>query len=359
MTKQNGAEILLDDRGVCNLTEVNLTAFLRTDIHGNVTVDRIALEDAVKIATRVGVRQTNVTLDLEEWDKVQKRDRLTGVSLSGVMDFEAALGWADIDYDAGSGYLETLSISPLLAELLEELQMVANDEAMQYAKEMRVPAPLLTTTIKPSGTISKLPMISSGVHKSRAPYFIRRVRITSSDPLAKVMLDTGFPVYPSVTSNGPNEQELKAMKPFELAQELQKSNTWIVEFPIRTSAHDNSSKESAVSQLGRYLDFQQYWTDHNTSITIQFSPDEVDALIDMLLAHWDNYVAVSFMPKDTTAYPQLPEEEIDEAEYSRRASTLEHITPYMIVEALKELERENLMSDLEDQECATGACPIR
>lgn len=271
------------------------------------------------------------------------------------MDFEAALGWQRRE---GQRW-ETLSISDELADLLIDLRYTANQEALRYAKEMRIPAPLLVTTEKPSGTISKMPMISSGVHKSRAPYFIRRVRITASDPLAKVMLDAGYPVYPSVTSNGPTEQELKEMKPFELAQELQKSNTWVIEFPVKTSAKDKSSDESAISQLGRYLDFQRYWTDHNTSITIQFSEDEIDDLIDMLLEYWDEYVAVSFLPKDTTAYPQLPEEIIDEFEYNRRAVSVEHINQHEIVESLKELERDNMMSDLLDADCIGGSCPVR
>lgn len=351
------AEILLADRGVCNLTEINMAAFLTKDSY-----DRDGLFRAVELATRIGLRQTNVNLDLQEWDKVQKRDRLTGVSLSGMMDFESGMGW---DTETGdtvkldtASWAMPLSISKKLAELLQELNKVANDEAIQYAKEMRVPTPLLVTTVKPSGTISKLPMISSGAHRSRAPFFIRRVRITSSDPLAKVMLDAGYPVYPSVTSNGPTEVQLKAMKPFELAAELQKSSTWVIEFPVATNATMRSSEESAISQLGRYLDLQRYWTDHNTSITIEFDASEVGELVDMLLENWDDYVAVSFMPKDTTAYPQLPEEPITEHEYLSRAAAL-HSTPRDIVEALNEVERENKMSELLDADCAGGACPIR
>jgi len=202
-------------------------------------------------------------------------------------------------------------------------------------------------------------MISSGAHMSRAPYFIRRVRITSSDPLAKVMLDAGYPVYPLVIQNGPTEQQLKAMKPFELAAELQKSNTWVIEFPIATNTKMKSSEQTAINQLGRYLDLQKHWTDHNTSITIEFNKDEVEELIDMLLDNWDDYVAVSFMPKDTTAYPQLPEEPITEIEYLERAAKLTHITSRDIVEALKEIERENKMSELLDPDCVNGACPIR
>jgi ribonucleoside-diphosphate reductase alpha chain/ribonucleoside-triphosphate reductase len=351
------AEILLADRGVCNLTEVNLMAFIHYDTEGNPKVNHEALIRAVELATRIGLRQTNVTLDLPEWDKIQKRDRLTGVSLSGIMDFEAALGWRE--NNTALDDWKTYSISAELAVLLDDLHFAANQEAIRYAKEMRVPTPLLVTTIKPSGTISKLPMISSGAHRSRAPYYIRRVRITSSDPLAKVMLDAGYPVYPSVVSGGPTEAQLKTMKPFELAQALQKSSTWVIEFPIKSDTTMRSSDESAISQFGRYLDLQHYWTDHNTSITIEFSPDEVDSLVDMLLEHWDEYVAVSFMPKDTTAYPQLPEEPITEEEYYLRAGKLAHINNTQIIEALKELERENLMSELIDSDCASGACPVR
>lgn len=350
------AEILLDDRGVCNLTEVNMMAFVHYDVHGNAKLDHEGLFRAVELATRIGLRQTNVTLDLPEWDVTQKRDRLTGVSLSGIMDFESAMGWSKKD-DVQKW--DTFSISSELADLLHELRYTANMQALQYAKEMRVPAPLLVTTIKPSGTISKLPMISSGAHRSRAPYFIRRVRITASDPLAQVMLNAGYPVYPSVTSNGPTQKQLYEMKPFELAQELQKSNTWVIEFPVKTSATVRSIDQTAIEQLGRYLDIQRYWTDHNTSITIEFAPEEVDELVDMLLENWDEYVAVSFMPKDVTAYPQLPEEPITEDEYSWRADKLANINPQDIVEALTEIERENAMTELLDADCAGGACPIR
>lgn len=347
------AEILLADRGVCNLTEVNMAAFIDSSYPEG--YNKNALFRAVELATRIGLRQTNVNLDLAEWDKVQKRDRLTGVSLSGMMDFESALGWQKSNEQTW----DTFSISDELADLLRDLNYTANQQAIYYAKEMRVPTPLLVTTVKPSGTISKLPMISSGAHMSRAPYFIRRVRITASDPLAKVMLDSGYPVYPLVVQNGPTEAQLKAMKPFELAQELQKSNTWVIEFPVATNATMKSSEQTAISQLGRYLDLQKHWTDHNTSITIEFNPDEVDDLVDMLLENWDDYVAVSFMPKDTNAYPQLPEEPITDVEYLERAAKLTHINSRDIVEALKEIERENKMSELLDADCAGGACPVR
>lgn len=121
-----------------------MMAFVHYDIEGNAKLDVIGLTEAVKLATRIGLRQTNVTLDLPEWEKVQKRDRLTGVSLSGVMDFESAMGWVK---DSNTDEWQTHSISEALAILLDQLNWEANQEALRYAREMRVPAPLLVTTV--------------------------------------------------------------------------------------------------------------------------------------------------------------------------------------------------------------------
>lgn len=325
-------------------------------IHNN-EVQYTELENAIRLATRIGLRQTNITLDLPEWDTIQKRDRLIGVSLSGVMDFQDALGWVQKPH--GDTTYTTHSISTELAILLSRLKLIAESEALRYASEMRIPAPLLSLTIKPSGTISKLPTISAGIHRNRAPYYIRRVRITSSDPLAKVMLNAGFPVYPLVTSQGYTEAQYYEMKPYELAIELQKAHTWVIEFPVKTSATQRSMDESAVSQFGRYLDFQRYWTTHNTSVTIEFAPEEIPDLVEMLLQHWNEYVGVSFIMKNTTAYPQLPEQVITEEEYLRRYAQIQHITPSKILEDLQTIEFENAMTELLDADCIGGACPIR
>lgn len=331
------AEILLDSRGTCNLTEVNLMAFVDED--GK--IDYTGLRRAVGIATRIGMRLTNVDIELAGWDAVQKRDRLTGVSLTGIMD---AVDKAGLDEDA-------------LVELLDTLNADANEWARQYAHEMRTPSPLLVTTVKPSGTISQLPTVSSGVHRAFAPYYIRRVRIASTDPLARVMLDLGFPVYPEATYMVP--ERYAVLPPFEKMDALRNASTWVIEFPVRTAARVRAADESAVQQFRRYLLLQSSWTDHNTSITITFSPDEVPALIDELLSNWDDYVAVSFLPKDTTAYPLMPYEEITEAEYNERRAAIAQVHPDLITGLLTEYENGNLATELTDADCIGGACPVR
>lgn len=333
------AEILLDDRGVCNLTEVNLRAFV--DTSGG--IDYEGLFKAVRLATRIGLRQTNTTLDLPEWDFVQKRDRLTGVSLDGVMDF----------VDAHNATEENL------IHLLQLLRRDANDEARQYAYHMRVPQPLLVTTIKPSGTISKLPGISSGIHRGRAPYYIRRVRITASDPLAKAMYDAGYRIYPENNSNGPSVEAFDSMGAVDKWAALNAANTWVIEFPVQSATKVAVDSESAIEQFERYLLFQRHWTDHNTSITINFSPNEVDALVDSILENWHSYVAVSFLPKDTTAYPLLPEEPITAEEFEERSIEIYDINPHYIEKLLTQYEVKDQASELLDPSCDTGICPVR
>src|SRR5690625_1695642 len=103
-------------------------------------------------------------LELPHWDKVQQRDRLLGTSMTGVKDAMALL---DMDEEEE-------------AALLDELKRISRNEADSYAKELRVNAPLLATTVKPEGTISQVAGgVSSGLHWSHSPYYIRRIRINA------------------------------------------------------------------------------------------------------------------------------------------------------------------------------------
>src|SRR5690606_17396350 len=72
--------------------------------------------------------------------------------------------------------------------------------------------------------------------------------------------------------------------------------------------------ESAVDQLERYKTWMTSYVDHNCSITISYSPDEVDDIVKWLDENWDDYVGVSFIyrndPTKTAAdlgYLYLPQ----------------------------------------------------
>jgi ribonucleoside-diphosphate reductase alpha chain/ribonucleoside-triphosphate reductase len=349
------AEILLAPNGVCNLSEVNVAAFVKYE-DNRYRLDVEELSEAIRLATRVGLRMTNVNLELPHWDEVQKRDRLTGVSLTGYVEAMDALG-VDTSNDSSLVPVVDDFFDVTLGSLLLTMNRVANKEAVAYASEMRIPAPLLVTTVKPSGTISQLPTVSSGAHSSYAPYYIRRVRISSFDPLAKTMLAVGYPVYPEATTMRP--EDFSKLSNFEKMKVLDTAQTWVVEFPIKTSATRSANTESALEQLRRYFILQDCWTDHNTSITITFSPEEVDGLIDAILEDWDSYIGVSFLPKNTTAYPLMPYEEITLEQYAKRKNEVEHISWQRIVNELTLRESDLSADDEFDPDCVGGACPVR
>lgn len=97
------------------------------------SIDLIALGEAQKLSTRAGMRMTLVDLELPEWDKIHKRDRLAGCSLTGTQD-------------AFAKYSEEEE-----RQVLSFMRDVANKTARDYAYDLRIPIPLLVTTVKPEG----------------------------------------------------------------------------------------------------------------------------------------------------------------------------------------------------------------
>jgi adenosylcobalamin-dependent ribonucleoside-triphosphate reductase len=171
-------EILLDSNGLCNLTTINVAAFVLPDG----TLDEEGLYEAQKLSARAGYRMTCVELEIPDWNYVQHRDKLLGCSLTGWQDMINKVG---LSRDAQS-------------QVLEDLREVAVSAAKIYAEEIGENVPLLVTTVKPEGTLSQLPTVSSGVHYSHSPYYIRRVRINADDPLSFVCEELGYPIFPEV-----------------------------------------------------------------------------------------------------------------------------------------------------------------
>ena len=347
------SEVLCSDRGMCNLSTVNVKAHI---VDGY--LDHTALMHSVRLATRVGMRLTNVDMSLPEWDAVQKRDRLIGVSMTGWMDAIESFDGDEIVYRFDGGV--SLGESP--ENLLRTMRREVDEEADEYAYEMRIPRPLLTTTVKPEGSLSQLPSVSSGLHRPWAPYFVRRVRISSADPLARTMLYMNYSVYPEVGQWDSGESDpWKAVEKFDSLDPagkqgaLSQASTWVVEFPQKSEAKMTSQDEPAVDQLSRYFAFQRHYTSHNTSISVYVGDDEWDAVTRMVWDNWDDFVGISFLPKQQTAYALAPYEEISEAEYLRRVSNAAPFDRAFLDAVEKSEWEEEIIGD----ECATGACPIR
>ncbi len=310
-------EILLDNKGLCNLTTVNVFAFVdkegRLDIPG--------LLKAQRLSARSSYRMTCVELELPMWNNVQQRDKLLGCSITGWMDMVNATGLT-VDEQK---------------HLLSQMRDAARKEAEMYAAELGGGTPVLVTTVKPEGTLSQLPVVSSGVHYSHSPYYIRRVRINAHDPLVKVCEELGYAVFP------------------EVGQDIETCTTKVVEFPVKAPNGKTKYDVTAIEQLETYKMFMEHYVDHNCSITVHVRPHEWEAVEEWVYENWDDTVALSFLPLEDSFYQLLPYEAIDEAEYEKRVAEMKPFRPSLITK----YEKEEVAIDLGTEGCETGACPVR
>lgn len=309
-------EILLRDRGVCNLSELNLMGFVKED--GSYNKDEI-LKAHSHVAT-IGYRVATVELELNEWDIVNSEDRLTGCSLTGVMDFRNATGISDEEF----------------IKLLQDLRNTVHDTTNALADKLRMNRPKLATAIKPSGTVSQLPTVSSGMHYSHSPYYIRRVRITASDPLAEALAENGFTWHP------------------EIGQTIEEHVTKVFEFPVKSPDGRTKYDVSAIEQLELYKMVMQHYVDMNASNTIHVRDNEWEDVANWVYENWDSVVGITFLSLDDNFYQLAPYEAIDEKTYHELMKT----TPKLDMNILKKYETFEEF-ELSEGDCEGGACPVK
>lgn len=314
-------EILLDNKGLCNLTTINAMGAIRYN-EGVPILDMSKLEQMQRLSVRASIRMTLLELELENWNFVHKRDVLVGASITGWKDAMDAL-----NYNTESE-----------VKLLEYLSYIAREEAMVYCTTLRIPLPLLITTVKPEGTLSQVANgVSSGLHTSYAPYYIRRIRINSNDPLVKAARELGWTISP------------------EVGQDIETARTLVIDFPVKSTASKTSKEQTAIEQLENYFRFQESYTDHNSSITIYVGEDEWDDVTNMIYDMWDDFIGVSFLPKDNGTYELAPYEEITKEKYEELTASMEDFD----VSILQYFEYAETMKDAENMSgCDTGACPV-
>lgn len=309
-------EILLDSHGLCNLTTLNVMAFVKDGV-----LDEKGLLEAQELSARAGYRMTCRELEIHRWNMVQQRDRLLGCSLTGWQDMVNAVG---LDRDGQ-------------IELLKKLRQTAHDAADKMADRLGGSRPLLVTTVKPEGTLSLLPTVSSGVHYSHAPYYIRRIRISATDPLCKVCEDLEYPIFP------------------EVGQDPENPVTKVVEFPVKAPEGMVKADVSAIQQLENYKMFMEYYVDHNCSITVHVRENEWEEVEEWVWQNWDDIVALSFLSYDDNFYELLPYEAISKEEYEKRKAAMRPFNPSL----LSKYEYEETELDIGDSGCVNGVCPVR
>ena len=307
------SEIILRPNQFCNLSEVVARA--------DDTLETLSYK--VKLATILGTFQATLT-DFDYiravWKRNTEEEALLGVSLTGIMDNDVLAGRCG---------------NQMLAEWLEELKSVAVETNKKWASVLGINTSVAITCVKPSGTVSQLVDSASGIHDRYAPYYIRRVRADSKDPLAKFMKERGFPCE---EANG-------------------KPETWVFSFPI--GAPDGCSfteSRSAIEQLEHWKIYQEYWCEHKPSVTIYYSDDEFLAVGDWVWKNFDAISGISFLPRgDGHVYVQAPYEEITKEEYEQMFAMMPKDVDWS---GLSVYEVEDTTTGTQTLSCSAGVCEL-
>lgn len=301
-------EIILRSKQFCNLSEV---VARKED-------DEATLMRKVRIATILGTYQSTLTKFgylSKEWKENCDAERLLGVSVTGQWD-------------------SPLSRNP---EMLKKLRNEAIRVNKIYAKRFGVSESTCITAVKPSGTVSQTVDCASGMHPRHAPYYIRRVRISATDSLFKMMKDQGVPYHPEV---GQNHDD---------------ANTFVLEFPMRAPEGAICKDDiSAIDQLEHWKIVKLNYTEHNPSVTISVGENEWIQVAHWLYQNWDIVGGLSFLPRTNHVYQLAPYEAIDEKTYNELIKKMPDFDFSKIV--TYELRDETEVK--RELACVSGVCDI-
>ena len=301
-------EIILQSKQFCNLSEVVARADDTEE----------SLLRKVRIATILGTYQSTLTYFpylSKEWRKNCEKERLLGVSITGQWDSKLARD----------------------PKILEKMKQVAIDTNKKYAKHFGIEQSTCITCVKPSGTVSQTVDCSSGMHPRHSPYYIRRVRISATDALFKMLKDQGVPYYP------------------EVGQTLENASTYVLEFPVKAPDGAICKDDiNAITQLEHWKVVKQHYTEHNPSVTVSIGDDEWLRVANWVYENWDLVGGLSFLPRSNHVYQLAPYEAITKEKFEEMSKRLGNLDFSKIVTYEKDDETE-VKRELA---CVGGLCEV-
>ncbi len=300
-------------------------------------------EEAFRAATRALLRVN--TMDCLYTREVKRTNRI-GVGMTGIHEFawnQFGYSFKDlVDEDKSRDFWETLS----------RFKRVVVEEAQTYSKKMGQNVPHTNTTIKPSGTVSKLFALSEGAHLPAMREYIRWVQFKEDDKVVKEYQEHNYPIkelrsYPGTIAIGfPTQPEIcklgmgdKLVTASEATPEEQYKwlmlleKYWII----------------GVDENGQPLED----TGNQVSYTLKYDPDNItfDKYKQIIAKYQPLVKTCSIMPKiDKTAYEYQPEESVNSNDFMK------------VIREINSASEDggDILEDinLEHLKCESGACPI-
>lgn len=288
-------EISLRNYCFCNLTEIILPNVTSED-------DFLFVCRAASFFGTLQATFTDFGYIKEEWKRHCEEDALIGVSVTGCAQ------------------MPKFVTSVLLEEGAQAIKM----QNIATAKKVGINPAKRLTCVKPSGSTSCVYSTTSGIHAAHGEWVIRRIRVTKLSPLAQTLIRM-FGISESesvVTEYG--TFSLPVDKYSFIVNEAYSDKDIVLQFPCHYVGAVYRKNESAVSLLERAAFIYRHWVKpghvvgsetNNVSLTVNFKPEEKQAVVEWMLSNQDKYRGISVLPEDCSAYPLLPFEEVTKEEW--------------------------------------------
>lgn len=294
-------EISLSDYECCNLCELYLNNIESQD----------ELNDCAKLLYKTQKAIAALPFIHEETNKIVHKNMRLGLGVTGICQSLDKVPWLDKCY----------------------VELRKFDKS--WSKERGWPESIKLTTVKPSGTLSLLGGATPGVHPAYSKYYMRTVRMSSSDKLVQICKDLGYHTEFLLNFDGTENHD-----------------TVVVYFPCETPDGAILADEMGViKQLDMVKELQRVWSDNAVSVTAYYEPTELNELKAWLKENYKNNIkSVSFLLRQKHGFKQAPYQEIDKDAYLKAK------------EKVKPLSNININAGgelLQGIECDGGVCPIR
>ncbi len=301
------------------------------------------VEDAVRLGVRFLMRANR--MDSLYAQEVARTNRM-GIGPTGLHEYawmRFGLAFADL--------LDETRAAPFWT-MLDHLSQMAKDEGDAYARELGLRRPVTVTTVKPSGTISKLFGLTEGAHLPARAQYLRWVQfkgtraaetgewLSGSDSLLAEYAARGYPL-----------RELRSFP-----------GMTIVGFPtvpliMRLGLADKlvTAPEATPTQQYRWLRLlEQYWIGESqgnqVSYTLKLYTDrhDLDGFRAIVLKEQSEVRCCAILPTrpdHALGYEYLPEETMSAEGFAT------------LVAAIDQAEAREAV-DLVHLQCASGVCPL-
>ena len=265
--------------------------------------------DVCKLLYRINKHSLSLPCHLQETADVVHKNMRMGIGVTGVLQAsDVQRSWLNDAYT----------------------ELRAFDK--EYSAKHGFPESIKLTTVKPSGTLSLLPGVTSGCHPAYSHYMIRRIRIAADHSLVQVCREHGYPVEFQRNFDGTDDH-----------------STMVVSFPFAYPEGTKIAAEmTAIDQLEVVKWLQAEWSDNSVSCTVYYRKEELPEIKKYLAKNYkNNHKSLSFLLHNEHGFKQAPLEEITKEAYDALVDSTRLIT---------KVEDASFEGDLE---CAGGVCPVK